>query len=72
MDDFVRYATRQGIPPKRSEIRRSRHLIEAQLRAHIGRNTPLEDDGFYANIYPIDNVIMRALELFEKPTNSDD
>lgn len=72
VDDFVRYATRQGIPPKRSEIRRSRHLIEAQLRAYIGRNTPLEDDGFYANIYPIDNVIMRALELFEKPTNSDD
>ena len=35
---------------------------EAQLRAYIGRNTPLEDNGFYANIYPVDNVILRAIE----------
>ena len=39
--------------------------MEAQLRAYIGRNTALEDNGFYANIYPVDNVIMRALGILE-------
>ncbi|WP_295936025.1 S41 family peptidase [uncultured Alistipes sp.] len=61
MDDFIRYASRKGISPNYRDIDRSRKLIEAQLRAYIGRNTALEDNGFYANIYPIDNVIVRAI-----------
>lgn len=63
VDDFVRYAARQGVAPRYGDIARSRKLIEAQLRAYIGRNTPLEDNGFYANIYPVDNVIVRAIEV---------
>ncbi len=63
VDDFVRYAARQGVAPRRADIARSRRLIEAQLRAYIGRNTVLEDNGFYANIYPIDDVILRAIEV---------
>ncbi|HCN13232.1 MAG TPA: S41 family peptidase, partial [Alistipes sp.] len=39
VDDFVRYAARQGVAPRRADIARSRRLIEAQLRAYIGRNT---------------------------------
>lgn len=62
-DDFVRYAARRGVPPRSGDIARSRKLIEAQLRAYIGRNTPLEDNGFYANIYPVDNVIVRAIGI---------
>lgn len=62
-DDFVRYAARKGVAPRYGDIARSRKLIEAQLRAYIGRNTPLEDNGFYANIYPVDNVIMRAIAI---------
>ena len=62
VDDFVRYAAQKGVRPDYGQIARSRHLIEAQLRAYIGRNTPLEDNGFYANIYPVDNVILRAIE----------
>ena len=62
-DDFVRYAVRKGVAPRYGDIARSRKLIEAQLRAYIGRNTPLEDNGFYANIYPVDNVIMRAIAI---------
>lgn len=67
MDDFVRYAARHGVQPERRQIARSRRLIEAQLRAYIGRNTPLEDNGFYANIYPIDAAIMASIELLEAP-----
>lgn len=63
LDDFVRYAQRQGVAPDYRQIDRSHQLIEAQLRAYIGRNTMLEDNGFYANIYPIDAVMMRAVEL---------
>ena len=62
-DDFVRYAATQGVRPNYRDIARSRRVMEAQLRAYIGRNTPLEDDGFYYNIFPIDNVVKRSIEL---------
>lgn len=62
VDDFVRYAARHGVAPRPADIARSRKLIEAQLRAYIGRNTSLEDNGFYVNIYPVDNVIVRAID----------
>ena len=70
VDDFVRYAERHGVAPRPAEIARSRRLILAQLRAYIGRNTVLEDNGFYANIYPVDEVILRAIRVLngeEKP-----
>ncbi len=69
VDDFVRYAARQGVAPSPKQIARSRRLIEAQLRAYIGRNTVLEDTGFYVNIYPVDAVIMRALKHFNLHEN---
>ena len=63
LDDFVRYAQRQGVAPRPAEIARSRRLMLAQLRAYIGRNTKLEDNGFYANIYPVDEVMLRAIDV---------
>ena len=69
VDDFVEYAARHGVAPVYPEIRRSRKLIEAQLRAYIGRNTSLEDAGFYSNIYTIDNVILAAIDELNKPEN---
>ena len=65
-DDFVRYAATQGVRPNYRDIARSRRVMEAQLRAYIGRNTPLEDDGFYYNIFPIDNVVNRSSELLRE------
>ncbi|WP_418413665.1 S41 family peptidase [Alistipes sp.] len=67
VDDFVRYAARHGVKPDYRQIARSRRLMEAQLRAYIGRNTPLEDNGFYANIYPVDAVITASIELLDGP-----
>ena len=69
VDDFVRYAARKGVAPRYGDIARSRRLIEAQLRAYIGRNTKLEDNGFYANIYPVDNVIVRAVGILKEDKN---
>ena len=61
-EDFVRYASSRGVKPVRSDIAHSREVMEAQLRAYIGRNTALEDDAFYHSIFPIDNVVKAALE----------
>ena len=74
-EDFVRYAAKQGVRGPRREINRSRKIMEAQMRAYIGRNTALEDDGFYYNIFPIDEVVQRSIELLEQmpyPQPSDD
>ena len=64
-EDFIRYAARNGVAPNRGQIAVSRPLIEAQLRAYIGRNTPLIESGFYGSIYTIDPVIMRAIETLK-------
>ena len=66
-NDFIRYATQQGVKPNYRDIARSRKIMEAQLRAYIGRNTVLEDDGFYYNIIPIDAELTRSIELLEAP-----
>lgn len=66
VEDFISYAARQGVQPNYRDIAVSRRLIEAQLRAYIGRNTVLEDDGFYKNIYPIDTVILKAIEVLHE------
>lgn len=71
VDDFVRYAARKGVAPRPADIARSRRLIEAQLRAYIGRNTALEDNGFYANIHPVDNVVTRAIETLNPSAQHD-
>ena len=66
VDDFVRYAEREGVKATRREIEESRELVLAELRAYIGRNTPLEDAGFYSNIYPVDITLLKAVEVLEK------
>ena len=70
-EDFVRYAAEQGVRPNRRDIARSRKIMEAQLRAYIGRNTVLEDDGFYYNIFAIDEVVKRSIELLNEMSYPD-
>ena len=65
-DDFVRYAGRNGVAPDARQIRRSERLLKALLRAYIGRNTPLEETGFYANYYVVDDPVLKALEVFDR------
>lgn len=66
VDDFVAYAERHGVVRNRREIATSRDIIHAQLRAYIGRNTPLGDAAFYYNIYPNDKVLQRAVSEIKK------
>lgn len=66
VEDFLDYAQRKGVQPNNREIARSRHLVQAQLRAYIGRNTSLEDNAFYRNIYPIDNALVEAVKVLDE------
>ena len=62
-DDFIAYATSLGIKPRWSEIRKSRELIEPMLRAYIARNTELQDAGYYSQIWPADETLLKAFEV---------
>ncbi len=61
LDDFVAYAARNGVKAVPDEIRISKKLLVAQLSAYIGRNTLLEDNGFFYSIAPVDDNIIQAL-----------
>ena len=69
VEEFVRYAERQGIATNRRELKTSYNIILAQLRAYIGRNALDDDSGFFYNIYPIDNVLQRAVEELKTERN---
>ena len=69
-NDFVRYAEQQGVKPVWSDIRRSRKIMEAQLRAYISRNTDLEDGAFYYFIHPVDKTVCRAIEELRTRTQN--
>jgi carboxyl-terminal processing protease len=69
VEDFVDYAARNDVQPDRQQIATSRQVIEAQLRALIGRNTALDYNGFYANIYVIDPTILKAIEVLDDGTD---
>ena len=66
MRDFVAYAERNGVKTNRSQLKTSYDIIRAQIRAYIGRNTPVGDAAFYYNIYPIDNVLKRAVDEIKR------
>lgn len=64
LEDFVQFAKRNGVAPDPTQIRKSERLLKAVLRSYIGRNTPLEETGFYSNYYVIDEPVLRALDVF--------
>ena len=61
LKEFTAYAERNGVATNRRQLAVSRNTILAQLRAYIGRNTPVGDAGFYYNIYAVDEVLKRAV-----------
>ena len=69
MGDFAEYAERQGITHNAEELSKSYNIIEAQLRAYIGRNAFNDESGFYYNIYPIDDAMTRAVRELNKMKN---
>jgi carboxyl-terminal processing protease len=66
--DFVAYAEQHGVPTDNQGLALSRDVIETQIRAYIGRNIFGDESGYYYNIYPIDDVMQRAVEQLKKGT----
>ena len=58
---FIAFTKARGFVPTAAEWEISGPLILVQLRALIGRNTPMNDDAFYPIYLSTDNVIEAAL-----------
>lgn len=69
VEEFVKYAERNGVERDAEGLAKSRRVIEAQIRAYIGRNTMGDEAGFYYNIFPIDDALQRAVKEINKSKN---
>ena len=63
---FVDYAAKNGVKPHLRDISTSRHIMEAQLRAYIARNSAFDSNAFYYFICPIDNTLQAAIKTLEE------
>ena len=54
---FLSFAASQGVVPASGDWDISGDIILTQVRALVGRNTPMNDDAFYPIYLTIDNVI---------------
>lgn len=62
LDEFLVYAERNGVTATDADLAQSRKVLLAQIRAYIGRNALGDESGYYYNIYPIDDVMLRAVK----------
>ncbi len=70
MGRFTDYAIRNGVTGSDAEMQACRSILYAQIRAYIGRNTPLDDDGFYPFLEKIDNTLLVAIKVVERKNNN--
>ncbi|WP_075602731.1 S41 family peptidase [Saccharicrinis aurantiacus] len=64
VNDFVKYASKEGVKLNKKEFNISKNIIRVQLNAYIARNI-IDDEGFYPLISEIDEVFKEALKLLE-------
>ena len=63
--EFLAYIRKQGIQPVQAQWEECGDIIMTQIKAYIGRNTHLEDKGYYPYLGRIDNVLEKALKVLE-------
>lgn len=63
---FVDYAAEQGVSGTEEDIKQCWRILDAQIKAYIGRSTPLDNDGFYPFLEPIDKTIQVAKKTLEE------
>ncbi|HHV03123.1 MAG: S41 family peptidase [Bacteroidales bacterium] len=61
--EFLSFIRDQGIRPVQNQWKECGSILMTQIKAYIGRNTRLEDKGFYPYLGRIDNVLLKALEV---------
>lgn len=62
---FIGYTTSQGVAPTDEEWSVSGDVILTQVKALIGRNTPMNDEAFYPIYLRIDNVMDEVMKKSE-------
>ena len=62
LKDFLAYAEHHGVIATADDLKASREVLLTQIRAYIGRNALNDESGYYYNIYPIDDVMLRAVK----------
>ena len=65
LDDFVRYAAKEGVTPRNDELKISSRLIRYQLKALIGRNL-FEFKTYFQVLSEIDDGVQKALEVLRE------
>ncbi|MDR0421312.1 MAG: S41 family peptidase [Prevotellaceae bacterium] len=65
-DDFLKYAATNGIKIKSSELEEAKKILDPELKGLIGRNTPLDNEGFYPYYEKIDVTLQKAIDCFTK------
>ncbi|MDR2291853.1 MAG: S41 family peptidase [Prevotellaceae bacterium] len=68
-NDFLNYAAANNIKAKNSEMAEVKKILEPELKGFIGRNTPLDNEGFYPYYEKIDVTLQKAIECFEENIN---
>ena len=66
---FLAYAAQQGATPKTGEWEDCKMYILTQLKAYIGRNTPLDDQAFYPLIGRLDRELQVAVKVLQEGPN---
>jgi len=62
---FLDYAAGQGLRPAPGEWKENEFYILTQIRAYIGRSTPMEDVAFYTIIGALDSELQSAIQVFQ-------
>ncbi len=65
LDDFVDYASEQGVDEDSKGLKESGMIIKTQIKAYIARNI-MGDEGYYPIIKQIDKTLLRAIEISQQ------
>lgn len=63
---FREYARQQGVACTGPQWTVCRRIVLTQVKAYVGRNTPMDDGGFYPYLGTIDNVLQKAVETLQQ------
>ena len=59
-NEFVAYARTNGVSGTAAETAADRSIVEAQIKAYVGRNTPLQESAFFYYIWPLDPTLIES------------
>jgi len=64
LEQFIEFSRKRGVEPDKVQIKKSKELIETQLRAAIARNL-IDSEGYYPIIRRIDTTLLQAIEILK-------